>query len=277
MARTVRDAAILLGVLVGADPRDKITAESHGRIQNDYTKFLDQDGLRGARIGIPRKFYGFNDRVDKLMSEAIDVMKKSGAEIIDPAEMPTAGKFDDSEFEVLLFEFKADLNAYLTRLGPGAPVSSLKDIIEFNETNRDREMTFFGQEIMTKAEAKGPLTDKAYLTALAQNHKMSREGGIDEVMIRLKLDALVAPTGGPAWTTDLINGDHSTGGSSTPAAVAGYPNINVPGGYVYGLPVGISFFGRAFSEPKLIRLAYAFEQATKHRKAPGFLRTSELS
>ncbi|MDX6713327.1 MAG: amidase [Blastocatellia bacterium] len=277
MARTVRDAAILLGVLVGADPRDKITAESHGRIQNDYTKFLDQDGLRGARIGIPRKFYGFNDRVDKLMSEAIDVMKKSGAEIIDPAEMPTAGKFDDSEFEVLLFEFKADLNAYLTRLGPGAPVSSLKDIIEFNETNRDREMTFFGQEIMTKAEAKGPLTDKAYLTALAQNHKMSREGGIDEVMIRLKLDALVAPTGGPAWTTDLINGDHSTGGSSTPAAVAGYPNINVPGGYVYGLPVGISFFGRAFSEPKLIRLAYAFEQATKHRKAPGFFRTSELS
>jgi len=277
MARTVRDAAILFGVLVGADPRDKITAESHGRIQDDYTKFLDQDGLRGARIGIPRKFYGFNDRVDKLMSEAIDVMKKSGAEIIDPAEMPTAGKFDDSEFEVLLFEFKADLNAYLAGLGPGAPVSSLKDIIEFNETNRDREMPFFGQEILTKAEAKGPLTDKAYLTALAQNHKMSREGGIDEVMIRLKLDALIAPTGGPAWTTDLINGDHFAGGSSTPAAVAGYPNINVPGGYVYGLPVGISFFGRAFSEPKLVRLAYAFEQATKHRKAPGFLRTTELS
>jgi len=277
MARTVRDAAILLGVLVGADPRDNITAQSHGRIQNDYTKFLDQDGLRGARIGIPRKFYGFNDRVDKLMSEAIDVMKTSGAEIVDPAEMPTAGKFDDSEFEVLLFEFKADLNAYLAGLGPGAPVSSLKEIIEFNEKNRDREMPFFGQEILTKAEAKGPLTDKAYLTALAQNHKMSREGGIDEVMIRLKLDALVAPTGGPAWTTDLINGDHSGGGSSTPAAVAGYPNINVPGGYVYGLPVGISFFGRAFSEPKLIKLAYAFEQATKHRKAPGFLRTTELS
>src|SRR6266404_812125 len=277
MARTVRDAAILFGVLVGADPRDNITAQSHGRIQNDYTKFLDQDGLRGARIGIPRKFYGFNDRVDKLMSEAIDVMKTSGAEIVDPAEMPTAGKFDDSEFEVLLFEFKADLNAYLAGLGPGAPVSTLKDIIEFNEKNRDREMPFFGQEILTKAEAKGPLTDKAYLTALAQNHKMSREGGIDEVMNRLKLDALVAPTGGPAWTTDLINGDHSGGGSSTPAAVAGYPNINVPGGYVYGLPVGISFFGRAFSEPKLIRLAYAFEQATKHRKAPGFLRTTELS
>ena len=277
MARTVRDAVILFGILAGADPGDKITVDNRGKLQSDYTKFLDPNGLRGARIGIPRKFYGFNDRVDKLMSEAIDVMKKSGAEIIDPAEVATTGKFDDTEFEVLLFEFKTDLNSYLARLGPGSPVKTLKDIIDFNEKNKDRELTYFGQEIMTRAEAKGPLTDPAYLKALEQNHKMSREDGIDEVMNRLKLDALVAPTGGPAWPTDLINGDHTAGGSSTPAAVAGYPNINVPGGYVFGLPVGISFFGRAFSEPTLIKLAYSFEQATKHRKAPSFLQTSELS
>jgi amidase len=276
MARTVRDAAILLGVLAAPDPKDKVTSESREKTQTDYTKFLDPDGLRGARIGIPRKLYGYSDRVDKLMAEAIDVMKKQGAEIIDPAEIPTNGKFDDSEMEVLLFEFKADLNAYLAGLGPGAPVRTLKDIIEFNEKHRDREMPYFGQELMIRAEAKGPLTDKPYLAALSKNHKLSRKQGIDAVMDKFRLDALVAPTGGPAWPTDLLNGDHFTGGSSTAAAVAGYPNINVPGGYVFGLPVGISFFGRAYAEPTLIRLAYAFEQATKHRRSPKFLATADL-
>jgi amidase len=272
----VRDAAILLGVLSAPDPKDKVTSENRGKAQTDYTKFLDPNGLRGARIGIPRKLYGYSDRVDKLMAEAIDVMKKQGAEIIDPAEIPTNGKFDDSEMEVLLFEFKADLNAYLAGLGPGAPVRTLKEIIEFNEKNRDREMPYFGQELMIRAEAKGPLTDKAYLAALSKNHKLSRKQGIDAVMDKFRLDALVAPTGGPAWPTDLLNGDHFTGGSSTAAAVAGYPNINVPGGYVFGLPVGISFFGRAYAEPTLIRLAYAFEQATKHRRSPKFMATADL-
>jgi amidase len=276
MARTVRDAAILFGVMAAPDPKDTVTSESRGKAQTDYTKFLDPNGLRGARIGIPRKMYGYSDRVDKLMAEAIDVMKKQGAEIIDPADIPTNGKFDDSEMEVLLFEFKADLNAYLAGLGPGAPVRTLKDIIEFNEKNRDREMPYFGQELMIRAEAKGPLTDKAYLAALSKNRKLSRKEGIDAVMDKFKLDALVAPTGGPAWPTDLLNGDHFTGGSSTAAAVAGYPNINVPGGYVFGLPVGISFFGRAYAEPTLIRLAYAFEQATKHRRSPKFLATADL-
>jgi amidase len=270
MARTVRDAAILLGVLTGLDPRDEATSLARGKALTDYTQFLDANGLRGARIGIARKFFGFNDRVDQLMNTAIDTMKKQGAEIIDPADIPTHGKFDDTEFDVLLFEFKEDLNKYLASLGPGAPVRSLKEIIEFNEKHRDREMPYFGQDIMIKAEAKGPLTDKAYVKALENNHTLSRRQGIDAVMDKYKLDALIAPTGGPAWTTDLINGDHSTGGSSTPAAVAGYPNINVPAGLVFGLPVGISFFGRAFSEPKLIKLAYSYEQATKLRRAPDF-------
>jgi amidase len=276
MARTVRDAAVLLGVLAAVDPRDRVTSDSRGRAFTDYTRFLDTNGLKGARIGVARKFFGFNDRVDKLMNEAIDVMKKQGAVIIDPADIPTTGKFDDTELVVLLFEFKADLNAYLAGLPPGAHVHSLKEVIAFNEKNKDREMPYFGQELMIQAEAKGPLTDKAYLRALAKNHSLSRRRGIDAVMNRLKLDALVGPTGGPPWATDLINGDHFSGGSSTPAAVAGYPNINVPAGFVYGLPVGISFFGRAYSEPALLKIAYAFEQATMHRRVPGFLPTPDL-
>jgi amidase len=211
------------------------------------------------------------------MESAIDVMKQLGAVIIDPADIPTAGKFDDSELEVLLYEFKADLNAYLASLGPRAPVKSLKGIIEFNEQHRDREMPFFGQDLFIKAEAKGPLTDVAYRKALAKNHRLSRTEGIDAVMQKHRLDAMIAPTGGPSWITDVINGDHFTGGYSTPSAVAGYPHITVPAGYVYGLPVGISFFGRAYSEPVLIKLAYAFEQATKHRRPPQFLPTTDLS
>jgi amidase len=276
MARTVRDAAILLGILAGADKEDPATKEGRRRLKADYTQFLDPAGLKGARIGVARKFFGFNDKVDELMNSAIDAMRKSGAVIVDPADLPTHGKFDDSELEVLLYEFKADLNKYLARLGPAAPFKSLKDLIDFNEKNKDKEMPYFGQELFIKAEAKGPLTSAGYKKALAKDLRMSRKEGIDAIMDKHKLDALVAPTGAPAWTTDLINGDHFTGGSSTPPAVAGYPNINVPTGFVFGLPVGISFFGRAWSEPTLIRLAYAFEQATKFRKAPQFLPTADL-
>jgi amidase len=274
MTRTVRDAAILLSALAGVDPRDTATSSSGTRGQTDYTKFLDANGLRGARIGVARtKFFGYSDVTDKLINDAIDTMKATGAVIVDPANIETAGKFDDAEFDVLLYEFKADLNNYLASLGPKAPVKSLQDIIDYNDRHKDQEMPFFGQETMIQAQAKGPLTEKKYLDELASNLKMSRTDGIDATMDKYKLDAIVAPTGGPAWTTDLVNGDHFSGASSTPAAVAGYPNINVPAGFSHGLPVGISFFGRAYSEPTLIKLAYAYEQATKHRRPPQFIPT----
>ena len=277
MARTVTDAAILLNTLAGIDSRDSETARSRGKSSSDYTRFLDANALKGARIGVPReKYYGYNDATDKLMNEAIALMKDRGAIIVDPANIATAGKFDDSEFEVLLYEFKADLNTYLASLGPTARVKSLKEIIAFNEREKAREMPWFGQEIMTMAEKKGSLSSSKYRTALAKNHRMSRLEGIDAVMTKNRLDALVAPTTGPAWPTDLLNGDHFTGGSTTPAAVAGYPNISVPAGYVQGLPVGISFFGRAWSENKLIALAYSYEQASKHRRPPRFLPTLAL-
>jgi len=276
MCRTVMDATILLGTLAGVDARDEATNVSARKSSSDYTRFLDPVGLKGARIGVQRKSFGFNDAVDKLMNECIAVIKRSGATVIDPADIPTQGKFDDTELEVLLYEFKADLNKYLASLGPGAPVKSLKDIIDFNEKNRDRELPYFGQDIMVKAQAKGPLTEKKYLMALAKNHRMSRTQGIDAVMIKNKLDAIIAPTGGPPWPTDLANGDHFTGGYSTASAVAGYPHITVPAGYVFGMPVGISFFGRAWSEPTLIKFAYAFEQATKARRSPKFLPTAQL-
>jgi amidase len=274
MTRTVRDAAILLGVLAGVDPRDTATSATNRPGTIDYTTFLDANGLRGARIGVARaKFFGYSDVTDKLVNDAIDVMKRQGAVIVDPADIATAGKFDDTEFDVLLYEFKADLNAYLASLGPRAPVKSLADIIAYNDAHKDQEMPYFGQEIMIQAQAKGPLTEKKYLDALANDIKLSRTEGIDATMDKYKLDAIVAPTGGPAWTTDLINGDHFSGASSTPAAVAGYPNINVPAGFAHNLPVGVSFFGRAYSEPTLIRLAYAYEQATKHRRPPRFIPT----
>ena len=276
MCRTVTDAAILLGALTGIDPRDDATKASARKSLTDYTKSLDPNGLKGARIGVHRKGFGFNDAVDKLMNDCIDIIKRRGATIIDPSDIPTAGKFDNSELEVLLYEFKADLNEYLRSLGPRAPVKSLKEIIDFNDQHHVREMPWFGQDIMTKAEAKGPLTEKAYRDALEKNHQMSRKEGIDFVMDKNNLDALIAPTGGPAWTTDWVNGDHFTGGYSTPSAVAGYPHVTVPAGYVFGLPVGLSFFGRAWSEPALIRFAYSFEQATRARRAPQFLATAKL-
>jgi len=276
MARTVSDAAILLGALTGIDPNDAMTKPSAGKSFTDYTQFLNKEGLRGARLGIARKYFGFNDLVDKLMNDRIAEMKKMGAVIIDPADIPTSGQFDNSELEVLLYEFKADLNTYLGRLGSSSPVHSLKEVIEFNEKNRDRELVYFGQDLLIKSQAKGPLTEKKYLQALAKNHLLSRTQGIDFVMRKNRLDAMIAPTGGPAWPTDWINGDHFTGGYSSASAVAGYPHITVPAGYVFGLPVGISFFGGAWSESKLIKYAYAFEQATKARQAPRFLRTPEF-
>ena len=274
MARTVRDAAIILNALTGIDTRDSTTMLNRSRGQMDYTRFLDPNGLRGARIGVARaKFFGYSDVTDKLVNDAIDAMKTNGAVIVDPANIETAGKFDDSELDVLLYELKADLNAYLAGLGPKAPVRTLQNIIDFNENHRAQEMPWFGQELFIQAQAKGPLTEKKYRDALAKDRRMARTEGIDASMKKYKLDAIVAPTGGPAWVTDLVNGDHFSGASSTPAAVAGYPNINVPAGYSHNLPVGISFFGRAYSEPTLIKIAYAYEQATKHRRAPQFLPT----
>jgi amidase len=225
------------------------------------------------RLGVARKHFGFSERVDKLMTDLIAEMKTLGAVFVDPADIPTSGKFDDSEFEVLLYEFKADLNTYLAGLGPQAPVKTLKDVIDFNNRNRDREMPYFGQDIMEKAQAKGPLTSKAYLQALNKNHLLTRTQGIDFIMRKHRLDALIAPTGGPPWPTDWLNGDHFTGGYSSASAVAGYPHITVPAGYVFGMPVGLSFFGGAYSEGKLIKMAYAFEQATKVRRTPRFLAT----
>jgi amidase len=273
MCRTVRDAAILLGALTGVDPDDGATAASVGKSQTDYAQFCDPDGLKGARIGVARKYFGFSDAVDALMEESLTAMKHQGATLVDPADIPTLGKFDESELLVFMYELKADLNAYLARLGTSAPVRTLQDIIEFNDHNRQKEMPYFGQDLFLKAQAKGPLTDKEYVDALAKNHQLARTEGIDALMDQHHLDAIVAPTGGPAWLTDLVNGDHVAGGSSNAAAVAGYPNINVTAGFLSGLPVGISFFGRAWSEPTLIKLAYSFEQATKARQAPRFLPT----
>jgi amidase len=277
MARTVRDAAVLLGALAGADDEDRGTGESRGKAPSDYTANLNGQGLKGARIGVVRKYFGFLDKVDVVVNAALEVLKAQGAVLVDPADIETIGKFDDTENTVLLYELKADLNAYLARLGPAAPVHTLKEIIEYNERNKRSEMPYFAQETFLKAEAKGPLTEKEYLDALEADRRLSRKEGIDAVMDKFNLDALVAPTDGPAWVTDFIDGDHYIGGSSTAAAVAGYPSVTVPAGFVFGLPVGISFFGRAWSEPTLIRLAYAYEQATRNRKGPKFLVTADLT
>lgn len=271
MARTVMDAAILLGALAGVDSRDGATEQSRDKARSDYTQFLDPKGLRGARIGIARALFRHRTDTAKVFDQAIEAMKSEGAVLIDPVEIPSLSKLADGPFQVMLYEFKAGLNAYFATLGGNAPIKSLKDVIDFNEKNRAKEMPYFGQETLVRAEEKGPLTDKAYLEALAKNHRLTRDEGIDTVMNEHRLDAIIAPTSGPAHVTDYVYGDRDTGGTSTAAAVAGYPNITVPAGDAFGLPVGLSFFGRAWSEPTLLKLAFAFEQVTKARRSPRFL------
>ena len=273
MTRTVRDAAILLGVLAGADPEDAVTATGPGI--SDYTQFLDAAGLKGATIGVARtKLMGYHPATDLLVSQALDVMRQQGATIVDPADIPHVGEYDDAELTVLLYEFKADVNAYLAEFAPGAPVKTLQDVIDFNAHNADREMPFFGQDLLLKAQAKGDLTVQEYVDALAKCRRLARDEGLKAVLDQHKLDAIVAPTGNPAWPIDLVNGDHFLGGSSTPAAVAGFAHVTVPAGDVFGLPVGLSFIGGPFSEPTLLKLAYAYEQATKLRRPPRFLPTA---
>ena len=269
MTRTVADAAVLLGAIAGVDPADAVTKDSVAKGSRDYSSSLDVNGLKGARIGVVRKgVTGYSPVVDRLFEAAIGDLKRLGAEIVDPADIPTINDLGASELTVLLYELKADLNKYLAGLGAKAPVHTLEEVIAFNKAHAAKEMPFFGQELFEQAQAKGPLTDKVYLDALARGTRLSRKEGIDAVMDKLKLDALVAPTTGPAWLTDHVNGDSFGGSSSALAAIAGYPDITVPAGNALGLPVGLSFFGRAWSEPLLIKLAYAYEQGTKHRKPP---------
>lgn len=268
MARTVTDAAILLGAMTGIDSLDPATAASRGHVHADYTQFLDPNGLKGARIGVARQYFDINDHVKGVMNNALDALKKLGATLVDPVTIEKTNDYGESELEVLLYEFKNDLNLYLANLAPNVKTRTLADLIKFNEDNRDKEMPYFGQELFERAQAKGPLTDPAYKKALAKNHKLSRTEGIDATMKKHKLDAIIAPTGGPVWMTDLVNGDHYTGGYSSASAVSGYPHITVPAGDAFGLPVGLSFFAGAWSEPALIKYAYAFEQATKARRAP---------
>ncbi|HEY2663119.1 MAG TPA: amidase [Candidatus Binataceae bacterium] len=275
MCRTVSDAAIVLGALTGIDPDDDATSDSPIPSVFQYTQYLDRDGLKGARIGVVRHYFAYP--ASPLMEAALEVMRGQGAVLVDPAAIETIGKFDRSERTLLLYELKADLNAYLARLGPDAPVHTLREVIEFNLRNASTELRYFGQDLLLEADAKGSLTSPEYLAALANNHAMARMQGIDAAMDKWRLDALVAPVTGPAWVTDLVTGDHIIGGGSQLAAVAGYPSVNVPAGFIFGLPVGISFFGRAWSEPTLLRLAFAFEQASNVRKTPRFLPSADLS
>jgi amidase len=277
ICRSVEDAAILLTALTGVDPRDPASRASATFAETDYTSFLDHQGLRGKRLGVPRKvFTGYHDATDRLFEEALDVLRGLGATIVDPADLLHADDTGAAETEVLMYEFKAGLNAYLAARGPDAPVRTLEQVIAFNDRERDRVMPYFGQETLIKSQAKGGLRSPKYRQALATCARLWRTEGIDQVMRRHRLDALVAPTGNPAWPIDLVNGDHFTGSVTTPAAVAGYPHLTVPAGFVLGLPVGLSFFGRAWSEPALIAMGFAFEQATRHRRPPRYLATADL-
>ena len=277
MARTVRSVATLLSAIAGADPKDPATTVPQRKADADYTRFLDPAGLGGARLGIARKFFENNAAINGFLSTCVDTLKKAGAEVIDPADLPTHGQMDPLETEVLLYEFKDGLNKYLARLPEGSPVRTLKELMAFNERNRSREMPFFGQELLIQSEAKGPLTDARYFKAREDCVRLSRKEGIDAVIARHKLDAMVTLTSGPAWLIDTINGDHDTGGSTTPPAVAGYPHITVPAGFYRGLPMGLSFFGPAWSEGALLKLAYAWEQMTKARRKPDFGAHAEVS
>lgn len=270
MCRTVADAAALLGVAAGEDARDPATARSRGHVETDYTRFLDPAGLKGARLGVARGLFRPQPAVAAAFEETLAALRSAGAILVDPVEFKSLGDAGDAEGEVLMYEFKAGINAYLASLGAGAPHRSLEALIRFNEEHRDREMPWFAQETFISSQKKGPLTSPAYRSALAKARLLTRSRGIDAALALHRLDALVAPTGGPAWVTDLVNGDHYTGDSSSLAAIAGYPSITVPSAFVHGLPVGTSFCGAAWSEARLIRIAYAFEQTTKVRRKPAF-------
>jgi len=275
--RTVADAAAVLGALVGVDPRDAATQASAGQSRPDYTQFLDPNGLRGARIGVPRdEYFGYSPKADAVANQAIDVLRDRGAVVIDPVKIPNFDRvaLKAAEIIVLLYEFKAGVNAYLAGLAPGGPVRTLDDIIEFNKRSAGDNLPFFGQELLVRAQAKGGLGEAEYLEALEKCRRLAGREGFDVVMGEHRLDALVAPTTTPAWPVDLVNGDQFRGSSATSAALVGYPLISVPAGSTMGLPVGITFMGRAWSEPTLVKLAHAFEQATKARRPPQYLATS---
>lgn len=270
MARTVTDAALVLSALTGIDPRDEMTNASEGNTHADYTQFLDKDGLKGMRIGIARNLCGFHERVDEIIEKSIAALKRAGAIVVDPVEIKTAGALREPEWTTLQYEFKADLNNYLANVGPEVAVHSLAEVIAFNNEHRDRVMPYFGQELHIMSEEKGSLESEEYQRLTAEKHRLARDEGIDATMQEHKLDAIMAPSNGPAWVTDLIDGDRFLGGSSGPAAVAGYPNITVPAGYVYGMPINVSFFAGAWQDSTVLRVAYAFEQATMVRKPPQF-------
>jgi amidase len=276
MCRTVRDAAVLLGVMAGPGERDVATAASAGRVDSDYTRHCDAAGLTGVRLGVVREWFNAGPQVDAVMVDALAALTAGGAELVDPVGIPSLGSLGDAEFQIMQYELKADMAAYLESRGASSKYKSLADLIRFNVEHKDREMPWFGQEVFELAERKGPLSRAEYLKAVAACRRASREEGMDRALARHKVDALIAPTGGPAWTTDLVNGDHFTGGSSALCAMSGYPAITVPAGNIRGLPVGLTFMGPAWSEGLLIRLAYAFEQAVKARQAPRFLPTVTL-
>jgi amidase len=277
MARTVADAAALLSALAGVDARDPATQDGRRQAQDDYTAFLDARGLAGARLGVPRNLAGFHPEVDRALDAAILALRDAGAVVVDQLTLPTAQKFDDAELEVMLYEFKASINSYLASLGPASAVKTLTDLIAFNQAEHDREMPWFGQELFERAQKKGPLGEPAYRAARARCLRMARREGLDRLLDPHRLDAIIAPSNQPAWITDLLNGDHFTGGNTAFAAVAGYPSLTVPMGFTHALPLGLSFIGRPWNEGTLIKLAYAFEQHTRARRAPRFLPTASTT